>query len=85
MLLDDSVVVLVAVVIIHLFKYFWWEILNSFITEKIFSSCEKHSIVPDPCNFHTWLAKNSALSAMAMDIVGYLDTEGMALGFCVDR
>lgn len=51
MLLNDSVVVLVAVVIIHLFKYFIGEILNSFITEEIFLSCEKHSIMPDSVIF----------------------------------
>lgn len=36
-------VFLVAVVIIHLFKYFIWEILNLFVVE-IFLSCEKNSI-----------------------------------------
>lgn len=58
-------VFLVAVVIIHLFKYFIWEILNSFIEEKIFLSCEKHSIMPDSCSFHTCVAKNSTLTVMA--------------------
>lgn len=57
MLLDDSVVVLVAVVIIHLFKYFIWEIHNSFIVEKIFLSCEKHSVMPDSCNFAHLVSK----------------------------
>lgn len=51
MLLNDSVVVLVAVVIIHLFKYFIREILNSFTTEEIFLSCEKHSVMPDSLIF----------------------------------
>lgn len=57
MLLNDSVVVLVAVVIIHLFKYFIWEIHNSFIMEKIYLSCQKHSIMPDSCHFAHLISK----------------------------